>query len=101
MAKFKIVGISFDHMHMGDLLGMVQNHPDAEIAGLFDPDPARMARAVVQFGVPQDRVFTDFDTCMRATKPDLAILCAATGDHAAYTERLATYGVNEIGRAHV
>ncbi len=94
MARFKIVGIRFDHMHMGDLLRLVHDHPDAEIAGLFDPDPAKMASAAATFGVPPDRLFTDFDACMTATKPDLAILCAATADHARYTERLAAYGVN-------
>lgn len=94
MAKFKIAGISFDHMHMGDLLRLVHDHPDAEIAGIFDPDPARMAAAIEAFGIPADRVFTDFDACMTATQPDLAILCAATADHADYTERLAAYGTN-------
>ena len=29
--KWKIVGIEFSHMHMGDLLRCVENHPDAEI----------------------------------------------------------------------
>ena len=91
MARFRIVGISFDHMHMGDLLRQVHDHPDAEIVGIFDPDPATMARAATDFAIPADRVFTDFDTCM-ATKPDLAILCAATADHARYTQRLAAYG---------
>lgn len=94
MAKFKIVGISFDHMHMGDLLRLVQDHPDAEIAGIFDPDRAKMSRAIANFGIPEDRIFTDFDACMTATKPDLAILCAATADHARYTARLAAYGVH-------
>ena len=94
MAKIKIVGISFDHMHMGDLLRLAHDHPDAEIVGLFDPDPARMAPAAAQFGIAADRLFTDFDTCMAATSPDLAILCAATADHAAYTERLAACGVH-------
>ncbi len=89
----RVVGISFDHMHMGDLLRMVADHPGAEIAGIFDPDPARMAGAVAAFGIPPERVFTDFDACM-AVKPDLAILCAATADHAVYTERLAAYGVH-------
>ena len=88
----RIVGISFDHMHMGDLLRQVDAHPEAEIAGIFDPDPARMAAAVQTFGIPPERVFTDFDACMTATQPDLAILCAATADHATYTERLAGYG---------
>ncbi len=91
MARFRIVGISFDHMHMGDLLRQVHDHPDAEIAGIFDPDPATMARAAADFAIPADRVFTDFDACM-ATRPDLAILCAATADHARYTQRLAAYG---------
>lgn len=88
---FKVVGISFDHMHMGDLLRLVHDHPDAEIAGIYDPNPAAMARAIATFGIPPDRVFTDFDACM-AVKPDLAILCAATADHARYTERLAKHG---------
>jgi predicted dehydrogenase len=91
---FRIVGISFDHMHMGDLLRLVNDHPEAEIAGIFDPDPARMAGAIANFGIPPERVFTDFDACLQATKPHLAILCAATADHASYTERLAAYGVH-------
>ncbi len=93
MAKFRVVGISFDHMHMGDLLRLVHDHPDAEISGLFDPDRSTMASAVAEFGIPDDRVFTDFDACM-AVKPDLAILCAATADHARYTQRLAAHGVH-------
>jgi predicted dehydrogenase len=92
MTRFRVVGISFDHMHMGDLLRLVHDHPQAEIAGIFDPDSARMTRAIETFTIPPERVFTDFDTCMQTAKPDLAILCAATADHARYTERLAGYG---------
>ena len=92
MARFRIVGISFDHMHIGDLLRLVTAHPDADLVGIFDPDPGKMAAAIDNFAIPPDRVFTDFDACMQAAKPDLAILCAATADHASYTERLAGYG---------
>lgn len=94
MAKYRVVGISFDHMHMGDLLRMVHDHPEAEITGIYDPDPKQMASAIENFAIPADRVFTDFDACMSATQPDLAILCAATADHADYTERLAAYNTN-------
>jgi glucose-fructose oxidoreductase len=93
MAKTRIVGISFDHMHMGDLLRMVQDHPGAELVGVFDPDRSTMQRTVDTLAIPADRVFTDFDACM-ATGPDLAILCAATADHARYTQRLAAHGVH-------
>ena len=94
MAKLRVVGISFDHMHMGDLLRMVASHSNAEIAGIFDPDPARMAGAVATFAIPPEKVFTDFDACMTAARPGMAILCAAPADHARYTARLAAYGVH-------
>jgi glucose-fructose oxidoreductase len=64
MAKHRVVGVSFDHMHMGDLLRMVDTHPDTEIVGIFDPDAKKMANAVINFGIPADRVFTDFDVCL-------------------------------------
>lgn len=91
---YKVVGISFDHMHMGDLLRMVEAHPNAEIAALFDPEPAKMASAAEAFNVPDTALFTDFDTCMAAGPYDLAILCCATADHADMTERLAPHGVH-------
>jgi predicted dehydrogenase len=47
-----------------------------------------------KFGVPEDRFFTDFDACMAAGPYDMAILCAATADHADYVERLAPHGVH-------
>lgn len=92
MTKFRIAGIRFDHMHMGDLLRLVHDHPDAEIAGIYDPDLASMAQAITNFDIPRDRVFTDLDACMKVTRPDLAINCAATADHAVVTEALAQYG---------
>ncbi len=94
MKRFRIVGVSFDHMHMGDLLRQVAEHDEAEIAGIFDPDPLRMRDAVEAFSISPDRVFTDFDGCMAAGPYDIAILCAATADHASYTERLAPHGVH-------
>ncbi|MEM1272944.1 MAG: Gfo/Idh/MocA family oxidoreductase [Pseudomonadota bacterium] len=94
MGKFRIVGISFDHMHMGDLLRLVQENPDAEIAAIYDRDRAKMQDAIDAFDIPEERVFTDFDACMSAESYDMAILCAATADHAEFTERLAPYGVH-------
>jgi len=96
MARFRIVGISFDHMHMGDLLRMVHAHPDAEIAAIFDPDRARMRDAVETFGLPEDHVFTDFDAAMAAGPYDMAILCAATADHAGYVERLVPHAIHVL-----
>ena len=91
---WRIAGINFDHMHMGDLLRRVFEHPDAEIVGVCDETPARMEMAVHNFNIPRERVFTDWRECMEKSKPDLVLLCAASAEHGLWTGRVAEYGVN-------
>lgn len=93
MAKkiWRFVGINFDHMHMGDLLRQVAEHPSAEIAGIWDPQPARMEGTIRTLGIPRSRVFADLDECFSRARPDVAILCPATGKHAEYVERVAKH----------
>lgn len=96
MAKRGVLGISFDHMHMGDLLRQVAEHPDAEIAGVFDPDRARMDSAITAFGIPEDRVFTDLEACLSAVGAELAIVCSATAAHADTVEQIAPRGLHVL-----
>jgi glucose-fructose oxidoreductase len=96
---WKFVGISFEHMHMGDLLNKVFKHPKAEIAGICDenahtnPDILELRK---RFEIPDDRVFTDLDECLKSTEPDVAMLCPATARHADYVERVAPYDVHVL-----
>jgi glucose-fructose oxidoreductase len=92
--KWKVAGINFDHMHMGDLLRQVHEHPDAEIVGICDEQPARMEQAVRNFSIPPERVFTDYRECLEKTKPDLVLLCPATAGHAEWTEKVAPFGTH-------
>jgi predicted dehydrogenase len=96
VAKRGVLGISFDHMHMGDLLRQVADQPDAEIAGIFDPDRQRMASAIATFGIPEDRVFTDLHACLTKTRADLAIVCSATAEHANTVETIAPHGLHVV-----
>lgn len=94
MKTWKIVGINFDHMHMGDLLRKVFEHPNAEIAAVCDEDPARMESAIKNFNIPADRVYTDYRKCLETVKPDIVILCAATATHGEWVKKVAPYGVH-------
>ncbi|MCR9138504.1 MAG: Gfo/Idh/MocA family oxidoreductase [Alphaproteobacteria bacterium] len=94
MTKWRIAGINFDHMHMGDLLRMAHDHPDAEIVGIYDKSPEKMAQAIADFAIADEKVFTDLDACIAQTAPDLAILCAATAEHADHLEALARHRVH-------
>ncbi len=88
---WKVAGINFDHMHMGDLLRQVHEHPQAEIVGISDERPARMAYAISNFAIPRERVFSDYKRCLGHTRPDLVILCPATADHARWTRLIAPF----------
>ena len=96
MKKLKVVGLNFDHMHMGDLLRQCHEHPGVEIAGICDEDPARMQAAVSNFQIRRERVFTDPHRCLEATEPDFVVLCPATAQHAEYVELVARYCVHML-----
>ena len=96
MARHTVVGINFDHMHMGDNLRMAQEHPDVEIVGICDEDPARMQDAARRFAIAPDKIFTDYRRCLERTRPDIVLLCPATAEHATWLERVAPYGPHMI-----
>ncbi|MDF1858585.1 MAG: Gfo/Idh/MocA family oxidoreductase [Verrucomicrobiales bacterium] len=94
--KWKIAGINFDHFHMGDLLRMAHNHPDAELVGISDEDESRMFGARSNFGLTPDQVFTDYRECLETTRPDLVLLCPAAARHAEWVEKVAPFGGHVI-----
>ena len=92
--RWRIAGINFDHFHMGDLLRMAHDHPNADIVGISDEKPERMQDAIGNFAIPQEKVFTDYAKCLEESHPDVVILCPATAEHAVWTERVAANGVH-------
>ncbi len=96
MSRWKIAGINFDHFHMGDNLRYAFDHPDCEIVGLSDEGQDRMTDAAKAFGVPHERLFTDYRQCLETTQPDLVILCPAAAKHGEWTEKVAPFDVHLI-----
>ena len=94
MKPWRIAGINFSHMHMGDLLRQVTEHTDCELVGICDADPKAMQPTIDALNVSADNVFTDELECIKTTKPDLVILCPPTGEHADWVERIAPLDVH-------
>ncbi len=93
----KIAGLSFDHMHMGDLLRQVHEHPDAQIVGIADDNPLNaenVAKTVENFSIPAERVYADYRRCLEETRPEMVILCPAIARHAELVELVAPYGAH-------
>lgn len=94
--KWRIAGIDFAHMHMGDNLRMVFEHDQAEIVGIADANPETMRDAQRNFGLSPEQVFTDYRRCLEKTRPDIVILCPPTAEHGTWIEKIASYDVHII-----
>lgn len=92
--KWRIAGINFAHMHMGDNLRMVFEHAQAEIVGIADDNPDTMRDAQQNFNLSQEQVFTDYRNCLEKTRPDIVILCPPTAEHGTWIENIAPYDVH-------
>lgn len=91
---FRVAGVNFDHMHMGDLLRQVSEHPNAEIVGIADASRERMASTVQNFALTEEQVFTDWRQCLETMRPDIVVLCPKTGEHGQYVVDVAPYGTH-------
>ncbi len=92
--RWRVAGINFSHMHMGDLLRQVSEHPEADIVGICDENREAMTPAIEALKISDENVFTDYQDCMESSKPDLVILCPPTGEHAKWVEQIAPYNVH-------
>jgi predicted dehydrogenase len=90
--RWKIAGINFDHMHMGDLLRQAKEHPSAEVVGVSDEHPDRVWPVVEHAGLPRDLFWDDYQKMLEETRPDVIILCPATAKHAEWVENVAPFG---------
>ena len=53
---WRIAAMCFDHMHIGDQLQVILEHPEAELVGVFDTQPERMRRVCDDCGAPTRRL---------------------------------------------
>lgn len=93
---WRIAGINFDFRHMDHLLALAHAAPNAEVVGISHHDPREMQDVIRKLSLPADRVFTDWRACLDQTKPDVVILCPASGAHAEWVERVAPHGVHVL-----
>jgi len=94
MAKHRILGIDFSHMHMGDLLRQVGEHPAAEVVGALHHDSNTPREVLDRLGLPLSLIHTDWETCLAETQPTVAVLCAPTAQHCQWALKAAERGIH-------
>lgn len=93
---FRIAVVGFAHMHAGDQLRVILAHEGAELVGVWDSEPERRDGVCDDLGVPVEVRYASLDDLVSEAKPDIAVVCTTTGDHAEFVEFLAARGVNVI-----
>lgn len=91
----RIVGIGFDHMHIGDQLATARDHPEAEVVGVLDHSRERPRTVIDDLGLDVP-IETDFDRLIQQCAPDVAFVCSTTAEHPEWVSRLAAAGVHMI-----
>jgi glucose-fructose oxidoreductase len=96
MKVWRVVGINFDHMHMGDLLRMVLDCPRAELVGVSDENPQRVWPVLDRLNISRELFFGNYRECIESTGAEVAVLCPATAEHADCVEKVAGLGVHVL-----
>ena len=91
---WRIAGINFDHLHMGDLLRQALEHAGAEIVGVSHEEPDRVWPVIDRLKIPRDKYYADYRELLEKTRPDVVILCPATAKHGEWTENVAPFGTH-------
>lgn len=92
---FRVIGVGFDHMHIGDQLRTALEHPQAELVGVTGGDAARVDAVCGDLGLDLD-ADEDLDQLVARANPEIAFVCSTTAEHANWVERLAAAGVHCI-----
>jgi len=66
-----------------------KTHPEIEVAGIFDPDPALHAKYAAKYTLPKEVFYTDLNKMLAAVKPDAVASFTSTFDHPAIVEACA------------
>ncbi len=92
----RLVGIGFDHMHMGDQLRTAVAEPGVTLVGAIDTDADRMRDVCRSVGLADLAQVSDpgaVDAALEQWAPDIAVVCSTTAEHRHWVERLAPLGV--------
>lgn len=92
---YRVVGVGFDHMHIGDQLAVALAHPSAEVVGAFHSGGPRAQSVLDDLDLPV-AASIDLDQMIAETRPDIAFVCTTTAEHPRIVEMLAQRGVHMV-----
>jgi len=93
-ARLRVVIAGLVHGHVEGFLSALPQHPDVELVGIADPDPALAQKYAKKYSLRQSLFFTRTDEMIEATHPQAVLVYTSIGDHRKVIETAARYGVS-------
>jgi predicted dehydrogenase len=90
--RVAIVGLVHDHV-VGFLRTLPQ-HPEVELVGIAEPDPALAAKYGKKYMLPQSLFFTSTAAMIEARHPQAVLVYTSIDDHRKVIETAAGYGIS-------
>jgi predicted dehydrogenase len=90
--RVAIVGLV--HGHIGGFLQVMPRHKDVVLVGVAEPDTALAASYAKRFNIPQNLLYTDAETMIKATHPQALLVYTSIAGHRPAIELAGKYGVN-------
>ena len=91
---FRIAIAGLVHGHVSGFLKLAKTHPEVQIVGIFDPDPALLTRYRAVAGLPEDATYTSLDAMLTRVKPDAIATFTSTAGHRAVVESGAAHKIS-------
>ena len=90
--RVAIVGLV--HGHVGGLLQVIPQHPNVVLVGIAEPDTALAASYAKRYSIPQNLLYTDAETMIKATHPQALLVYTSAAGHRPAIELAGKYGIN-------
>lgn len=90
----RVAVVGLVHGHVAGFLPQLPQHPEIQLVGIEEPDPALAEKYKQQYKLPSSMFFTDVNTMLEKTKPQAVLVFTAINEHRAVIEAAAAHGVS-------
>lgn len=93
-APLRVAIVGLVHSHVAGFLPQLAQHPEVQLVGIQEADPALAAKYESRFHLDPALVFASLETMIAKTHPQALLVYTATSDHRRIIEAAADHGLS-------
>jgi predicted dehydrogenase len=93
-APLRVAIVGLEHGHVEGFLGQLPKHPNVQLVGIAEADPALAAKYEKRFGLANALFYKDAASLIEAKHPQALLVYTSIGEHRKVIETAARYGVS-------